>query len=275
MAKPDWVAYGAPQHTNEASNAMTEARETTHFGEQTVAMDDKQGMVNAVFHTVADRYDLMNDLMSAGVHRLWKDAMVHELAPPKSGSRPYRVLDMAGGTGDIGERIINASAGYAEVVVSDINADMLRVGQERAKGWRYPAQASFVEANAEELPFPDASFDAYTIAFGIRNVPRIQKALNEAHRVLKRGGRMLVLEFSQVDVPGLDAFYRLYSDRLIPPMGRLVTGDAQPYQYFVESIRKFPTPPAFSAMLGEAGFKRIKHTPLTGNIATLFSGWKI
>ena len=255
--------------------AMTDAQETTHFGEQTVAMDDKQGMVNAVFHNVADRYDLMNDLMSAGVHRLWKDAMVNELAPPKSGTRPYRVLDMAGGTGDIAERIINASVGYAEVVVSDINTDMLRVGAERAKTWRYPAQASFVEANAEELPFEDNSFDAYTIAFGIRNVPRIQKALNEAHRVLKRGGRILVLEFSQVDVPGLDRFYKLYSDRLIPPMGRIVTGDAQPYQYFIESIRKFPAPPAFTGMLTQAGFKRAKHTSYTGNIATLFSGWKI
>jgi demethylmenaquinone methyltransferase / 2-methoxy-6-polyprenyl-1,4-benzoquinol methylase len=254
---------------------MTDAKETTHFGEQTVAMDDKQGMVNAVFHNVADRYDLMNDLMSMGVHRLWKDALVNELAAPKTGSRPYRVLDMAGGTGDIGERIINASVGYAEVVVSDINNDMLRVGAERARAWRYPQQASFVEANAEELPFEDASFDAYTIAFGIRNVPRIQKALNEAHRVLKRGGRILVLEFSQVDVPGLDSLYRLYSDRVIPPMGKVVTGDSQPYQYFIESIRKFPAPPAFEAMLTQAGFRRVKHTSLSGNIATLFSGWKI
>jgi demethylmenaquinone methyltransferase/2-methoxy-6-polyprenyl-1,4-benzoquinol methylase len=217
----------------------------------------------------------MNDLMSGGIHRLWKDAMVADLAPPRSGSRPYRVLDMAGGTGDIAERIVNTSHGYAEVVVSDINADMLRVGAERAKRWRYPAQVSFVEANAEELPFEDASFDAYTIAFGIRNVPRIQKALDEAHRVLKRGGRILVLEFSQVDVPGFDAVYKAFSDRLIPPMGRVVTGDAQPYQYLVESIRKFPDPHRFSGMLGTAGFKRVKHTAFTGNIATLFSGWKL
>jgi demethylmenaquinone methyltransferase/2-methoxy-6-polyprenyl-1,4-benzoquinol methylase len=254
---------------------MSQAHETTHFGEQTVALADKQGLVNQVFHDVADRYDLMNDLMSGGVHRLWKDAMVAELAPPKGGTRPYRVLDMAGGTGDIGMRIINASVGYAEVVVSDINSDMLRVGAERAKSWRYPAQASFVEANAEELPFEDQSFDAYTIAFGIRNVPRIQQALNEAHRVLKRGGRILVLEFSQVDVPVLEQFYKLYSDRVIPPMGKLVTGDAQPYQYFVESIRKFPNPALFESMLTEAGFRRVKHTAYTGNIATLFSGWKL
>jgi len=254
---------------------MTQAPETTHFGERIVPLEDKQGLVDKVFHDVAERYDLMNDLMSGGVHRLWKDAMVSELAPPKGGARPYRVLDMAGGTGDIGERIVNRSLGYAEVVVSDINADMLRVGAERAKSWRYPRQVSFIEANAEELPFEDKSFDAYTIAFGIRNVPRIQKALDEAHRVLKRGGRILVLEFSQVDVPGLEPLYRLYSDRVIPPMGRIVTGDDQPYQYFVESIRKFPDPSAFSAMVGAAGFRRVKHTSLTGNIATLFSGWKI
>jgi demethylmenaquinone methyltransferase/2-methoxy-6-polyprenyl-1,4-benzoquinol methylase len=254
---------------------MTEPHETTHFGERIVALEDKQGLVNQVFHDVADRYDLMNDLMSVGVHRLWKDAMVNELAPPKAGSRPFKVLDMAGGTGDIGERIVNASLGYAEVVVSDINADMLRVGAERAKSWRYPGQVQFLEANAEELPFADNSFDAYTIAFGIRNVPRVQKALDEAHRVLKRGGRILVLEFSQVDVPGFDAVYRFYSDTVIPPMGRVVTGDAQPYQYFIESIRKFPAPAAFSGMLGQARFKRVKHTSMTGNIATLFSGWKI
>jgi demethylmenaquinone methyltransferase/2-methoxy-6-polyprenyl-1,4-benzoquinol methylase len=266
---------GLHPYKMDKATAMTDAQETTHFGERIVAMDAKQGMVNAVFHGVADRYDLMNDLMSAGVHRIWKDGLVNELAPPKSGSRPYRVLDMAGGTGDIAERIINASVGYAEVVVSDINSDMLRVGADRAKGWRYPVQASFVEANAEELPFADNSFDAYTIAFGIRNVPRIQKALDEAHRVLKRGGRILVLEFSQVDVPGFDAVYSAFSDRVIPPMGKLVTGDAQPYQYLVESIRKFPPPPAFSAMLSQAGFKRVKHTPYSGNIATLFSGWKI
>ena len=266
---------GLHQYKMHGALAMTDAQETTHFGEQTVAMDDKQGMVNAVFHGVADRYDLMNDLMSVGVHRLWKDALVNDLAPPKTGSRPYKVLDMAGGTGDIAERIINASVGYAEVVVSDINADMLRVGAERAKSWRYPAQASFVEANAEELPFEDNSFDAYTIAFGIRNVPRVQKALNEAHRVLKRGGRILVLEFSQVDVPGLDAFYKMYSDRLIPPMGRMVTGDAQPYQYLVESIRKFPTPERFTQMIAGAGFKRVTHTAFTGNIAALHTAWKL
>ena len=254
---------------------MSEARETTHFGERQVALEDKQGLVNAVFHGVADRYDLMNDLMSGGVHRLWKDAMVARLAPPKGGSRPYRVLDMAGGTGDIAERIINASVGYAEVTVADINADMLRVGAERARKWRFPAQAKFVEANAEELPFADESFDAYTIAFGIRNVPRIEKALSEAHRVLKPGGRFLCLEFSQADLPVLSDIYKAFSDRVIPPMGRVVTGDAQPYQYLVESIRKFPRPEQFSAMIAKAGFRRVTHTAYTGNIAALHAAWKL
>lgn len=254
---------------------MTANSETTHFGERQIPLSEKQGLVNKVFHDVADRYDLMNDLMSGGVHRLWKDAMVAKLAPPRNGPRAYRVLDMAGGTGDVAERIVNQSHGFAEVVVSDINADMLRVGQERAKEWRYPAQVSFVEANAEELPFEDESFDAYTIAFGIRNVPRIELALAEANRVLKTGGRLLVLEFSSVDVPGLDKVYDLFSDNVIPPMGKWVTGDAQPYQYLVESIRKFPKPDAFAGMIAKAGFVRVTHTSYSGNIAALHSGWKV
>lgn len=258
-----------------SDSLMSEAGETTHFGTKQVPLEDKQDMVNAVFHGVADRYDLMNDLMSGGVHRLWKDTMVARLAPPKQGSRPYRVLDMAGGTGDIAERIVNASHGYAHVTVSDINSDMLRVGEARAQNWRYPGQSEFIEANAEELPFDDKSFDAYTIAFGIRNVPRIEKALSEAHRVLKRGGRLLVLEFSTVDVPGLDRFYNALSDNVIPHMGKIVTGDAEPYQYLVESIRKFPKPEAFSKMIEAAGFTRVMHTPLSGNIAALHSAWKI
>jgi demethylmenaquinone methyltransferase/2-methoxy-6-polyprenyl-1,4-benzoquinol methylase len=249
--------------------------ETTHFGERVVKLEDKQGLVDKVFHDVADRYDLMNDLMSGGVHRLWKDALVARLAPPRSGSVPYRVLDMAGGTGDIAERILNASVGFAEVTVSDINADMLRVGAERAKSWRFGSQAKFVEANAEALPFEDENFDGYTIAFGIRNVPRIELALKEAHRVLKRGGRFLCLEFSTVDVPLLDRIYKEWSDRAIPPIGRVVTGDAQPYQYLVESIRKFPSPARFSEMIEKAGFKRVTHTAMTGNIAALHAAWKL
>jgi demethylmenaquinone methyltransferase/2-methoxy-6-polyprenyl-1,4-benzoquinol methylase len=249
--------------------------ETTHFGERTVNLDDKQGLVDKVFHDVAGRYDLMNDLMSGGIHRLWKDALVARLGPPKGGTLPYTVLDMAGGTGDVAERILDASVGYAEVTVSDINADMLAVGSERATSWRWGTQARFVQANAEELPFEDESFDAYTIAFGIRNVPRIALALSEAFRVLKRGGRFLCLEFSEVDVPILDRLYREWSDRAIPPIGRVVTGDAQPYQYLIESIRKFPNPARFSAMIEKAGFKRVTHTSMSGNIAALHAAWKL
>lgn len=254
---------------------MTQSAETTHFGTRTVPLGEKQGLVDDVFHKVAARYDLMNDLMSGGIHRLWKDQMVARLAPPRSGNRQYRVLDMAGGTGDIAMRILNASHGFAHVTVSDINSDMLAVGAERAREWRYKSNVEFIQANAEELPFADKSFDAYTIAFGIRNVPRIEKALSEAYRVLKRGGRILVLEFSKVDVPVLDKVYDLFSDRLIPPMGQMVTGDAQPYQYLVESIRNFPAPDAFSAMIENAGFRRVTHTPLSGNIAALHGGWKL
>src|ERR1700754_1732787 len=238
--------------------------ETTHFGEQTVPLDAKQGLVNDVFHAVADRYDLMNDLMSGGVHRLWKDAMVARLAPPKTGALAYRVLDMAGGTGDIAQRILDASVGYAEVTVSDINADMLRVGEERAKKWRFGGQAKFVVANAEELPFEDETFDAYTIAFGIRNVPRIDAALSEAYRVLKRGGRLLVLEFSEVEMPLLDKIYDAWSFNAIPQFGKAITGDAEPYQYLVESIRKFPNQEDFATMIREAGFSRVTYTNYTG-----------
>lgn len=259
---------------SKASSDQT-VSQTTHFGAQTIALEDKQELVNDVFHKVADRYDLMNDMMSGGMHRLWKDIMVARLGPPRQGSRPYEVLDMAGGTGDVAQRIINSSHGYAKVTISDINEDMLRVGAERAKSWRYPGQAEFVVANAEELPFEDGRFDAYTIAFGIRNVPRIDRALKEAHRVLKRGGRLLVLEFSEVQMPVLDKVYDLFSDHLIPPMGKMVTGDAQPYQYLVESIRQFPKPEAFCEMISTAGFRRVEHSALTGNIAALHGAWKI
>jgi demethylmenaquinone methyltransferase/2-methoxy-6-polyprenyl-1,4-benzoquinol methylase len=254
---------------------MTQTAQETHFGTRTVPLGEKQGLVDDVFHKVAARYDLMNDLMSGGIHRLWKDRMVARLAPPRQGARPYRVLDMAGGTGDIAMRILDASHGFAHVTVSDINADMLAVGAQRAETWRYRANVDFVQANAEELPFEDKSFDAYTIAFGIRNVPRIEKALAEAHRVLKRGGRILVLEFSRVDVPVLDKVYDLFSDHVIPPMGKMVTGDAEPYQYLVDSIRNFPAPDIFAAMLETAGFRRVTHTPLSGNIAALHGGWKL
>jgi demethylmenaquinone methyltransferase/2-methoxy-6-polyprenyl-1,4-benzoquinol methylase len=215
----------------------------------------------------------MNDLMSAGVHRIWKDAMVEWLGP-----RPgWKVLDVAGGTGDIAFRMMEMArhrGGEASVTVCDINEQMLGEGRRRAaeKG---EGGIAWVCGNAEDLPFPDAHFDAYTIAFGIRNVPRIDRALNEAFRVLRPGGRFLCLEFSTVDVPGLDRIYDLFSFKVIPPLGRAVTGDAESYNYLVESIRKFPKPGAFAKMIGEAGFSRVTWQSFSGGIVALHSGWRL
>ncbi|AWM85559.1 bifunctional demethylmenaquinone methyltransferase/2-methoxy-6-polyprenyl-1,4-benzoquinol methylase UbiE [Microvirga sp. 17 mud 1-3] len=246
--------------------------ETTHFGFQSVPLGEKQGRVNEVFHSVAGRYDLMNDLMSAGLHRLWKNTLVAMLRPPRD--RAFRHLDVAGGTGDVAFRILEAGGPATHVTVLDINGDMLSVGRERA-GHAYEGRIDFVEANAEALPFEDGSFDAYTIAFGIRNVPRIDVALREAHRVLRPGGRFLCLEFSKVDVPGLDRIYDAYSFNVIPRLGRMVTGDSESYQYLVESIRRFPTPAAFARMIEQAGFRCVSHRPLTGGVVAIHSGWKI
>ncbi|MDH6230641.1 demethylmenaquinone methyltransferase/2-methoxy-6-polyprenyl-1,4-benzoquinol methylase [Mesorhizobium soli] len=258
---------------------MSEQRTTvaggmeTSYGFKSVGQDEKQGLVNEVFHRVAGRYDLMNDLMSAGLHRLWKDAMVAWLNPPK---RPgWRVLDVAGGTGDISFRIVEASNRQAHATVLDINGSMLAVGKERAEKRGLSANTEFVEANAEELPFPDETFDAYTIAFGIRNVPRIDKALSEAYRVLKPGGRFLCLEFSEVEMPILDKVYESWSFNAIPRIGQLVTGDGEPYSYLVESIRKFPNQSNFAAMISRAGFDRVSYRNYSGGIAALHSGWKL
>lgn len=246
----------------------------THFGFSTVPLADKQGLVDDVFHKVASRYDLMNDLMSAGLHRAWKAELVTLVNPPR-GPRAFRHLDMAGGTGDVAFRVVAAGSPQTEVTVMDINTAMLEVGRERARERRLDSQVSFQEGNAESLPLPDRSFDAYTIAFGIRNVPRVELALSEACRVLKRGGRFLCLEFSSVDVPGLDRIYDLYSFNVIPPLGGLVTGDSEPYRYLVESIRQFPKPHVFAAMIRAAGFSRVSHRPLTGGIASIHTGWKL
>lgn len=258
---------------------MSEQRTTatggmeTSYGYKDVAAGEKQSMVNEVFHRVANRYDLMNDLMSAGMHRLWKDAMVAWLNPPK---RPgWKVLDVAGGTGDIAFRIVDASHGHAHATVLDINGSMLEVGRERAARRRLEANTDFVEANAEELPFADETFDAYTIAFGIRNVPRIEAALAEAWRVLKPGGRFLCLEFSEVDMPLLDKVYESWSFNAIPRIGQFVAGDGEPYAYLVESIRKFPNQENFAAMIRRAGFDRVAFRNYSGGIAALHSGWKL
>ena len=253
---------------------MDRPGETTHFGFRDVPLEDKQTLVNSVFHSVAQRYDLMNDLMSAGLHRVWKDIMINTLNPPKSDA-PFALLDLAGGTGDIAFRAAKAAGEGFRATVCDINPDMLAVGRERAAVRHLDDRVSFVEGNAEALTFPDRAYDAYTIAFGIRNVPRIDLALSEAFRVLKPGGRFLCLEFSTVDVPGLDRLYELFSFKVIPPLGRAVTGDAESYQYLVESIRKFPRPNAFAEMVRAAGFARVNWQTLSGGIVALHSGWRL
>lgn len=245
----------------------------TSFGFREVGQGGKQPLVNEVFHSVAKRYDLMNDLMSGGLHRLWKNAIVSWLNPPPRAG--WRSLDVAGGTGDIAFRIVDASRGSAHVTVLDINGSMLEVGRERAVRRKLEANVDFVEANAEALPFPDASFDAYTIAFGIRNVPDIPRALGEAYRVLKPGGRFICLEFSEVDMPLLDRVYEQWSFRAIPAIGKAVTGDSESYAYLVESIRKFPNQKNFAAMIEAAGFERVSVRNYSGGIAAAHSGWKL
>ena len=245
----------------------------TSYGFRDVGDGEKQPLVDAVFHRVANRYDLMNDLMSGGLHRLWKDAMVAWLNPPRRAG--WTVLDVAGGTGDIAFRIVDASDGNAKATVLDINGSMLAVGRERAAKRHLEGNVDFVEANAEELPFPDETFDAHTIAFGIRNVPHIDAALAEAFRVLKPGGRFLCLEFSEVDMPLLDRVYEQWSFKAIPQIGRMVTGDSEPYAYLVESIQKFPNQANFADMVKRAGFERVTWRNYSGGIAALHSGWKL
>lgn len=246
----------------------------THFGSQEVPLADKQLLVDGVFRSVARRYDLMNDLMSGGLHRAWKAAMITALNPPKN-AKPFSLLDVAGGTGDIAFRAAEAAGEGFRAVVCDINPDMLAVGRERAAKHALEQRISFAEGNAEQLQFPDRHFDAYTIAFGIRNVPRIEVALREAFRVLKPGGRFLCLEFSHVDLPGLDRLYEHYSFNVIPVLGRIVTGDADAYRYLVESIRQFPKPAAFADMIRAAGFSRVSFETMSGGIVALHSGWRL
>ena len=246
---------------------------TVPFGSREVPLGDKQALVDDVFRSVARRYDLMNDLMSFGLHRAWKDVLVAAVNPPKN--RPFAVLDIAGGTGDVAMRIVAAGGAGTYATVCDINAAMLAVGRERATARGLGDAVTFTEANAEALPFKDRSFDAATIAFGIRNVPRIEAALAEAYRVLKIGGRFLCLEFSAVNVPGLAELYDLYSFNVIPALGRMVVGDAESYRYLVESIRRFPKPPAFADMMRAAGLARVSHHLMTGGIVALHSGWRL
>ena len=245
--------------------------ETTHFGFSDVALDAKQGLVDDVFRTVAERYDIMNDVMSGGLHRVWKDVLAAKVKPSRHGA--FRHLDVAGGTGDVAWRVAEAGGPRTEVTILDINPDMLRVGRSRLE--QRGKAIAFVAGNAEALPLPAGRFDCYTIAFGIRNVPRIPLALAEAYRVLKRGGHFLCLEFSAVDVPGLDRLYDAFSFNLIPTMGRLIAGDDEPYRYLVESIRRFPAVDDFSEMISEAGFRRVTATRMTGGVVAIHSAWKL
>jgi len=256
------------------SNALKHkpiAPQKASFGFASVPEDRKQGLVNEVFAKVARRYDLMNDLMSGGLHRLWKDELVSWLAPPKS-AVPYAVLDVAGGTGDVAMRVFEAAGPAAQVTICDISAEMIEAGRARAGE---AERLSFVQGNAEDLPFPERSFDAYTIAFGIRNVTHIDAALLEAYRVLKPGGRFLCLEFSTVEVPLLDTLYDAYSFNAIPALGGLVAGDSDAYRYLVESIRRFPDQKTFIGLIENAGFERVRYRNLTGGIAALHSAWRL
>jgi demethylmenaquinone methyltransferase / 2-methoxy-6-polyprenyl-1,4-benzoquinol methylase len=263
---------------------MPRTREHTDFGFRRVPLEHKQALVDDVFHSVAGRYDLMNDLMSGGLHRAWKDALVTAVNPPrarpapaqeaKASARPFALLDLAGGTGDIAFRVLEAGGGTRATVV-DINADMLAVGRARAAGRGLDDAITFVEGNAEALPLPDRSYDAVTIAFGIRNVPRIAAALGEAYRVLRIGGRFLCLEFSTVDVPVLAELYDFYSFNIIPALGQAVAGDGDAYRYLVESIRRFPQPEVFAEMMRAADFSRVWFRRLSGGIVALHSGWRL
>jgi demethylmenaquinone methyltransferase / 2-methoxy-6-polyprenyl-1,4-benzoquinol methylase len=256
------------------TNGASDPSRATHFGFRTVGIEHKQAMVDQVFDRVAPRYDLMNDLMSGGLHRVWRDILLTAVNPPRN-ERSFSVLDAAGGTADMGLRIAEAGGVGTRVTVCDINQEMLGVGRERAALRGFEDRVSFMAANAESLPFPDRTFDACTIAFGIRNVPRIATAVAELFRILKPGSRFLCLEFSTVDVPGFDAVYDFYSFNVIPALGRAVVGNAEAYRYLVESIRRFPKPQAFAEMITAAGFRRVGFRLLTGGVVALHSGWRL
>ena len=255
-------------------NTDKSAAETASFGYRNVPETERQGLVNRVFSSVAERYDLMNDLMSGGLHRAWKDDFVTQLNPPR-GDQSFRLLDVAGGTGDVAMRAVRRGGPDMRAAICDISPEMLDVGRRRVEKAGLSDRIALVEGNAEDLPFADRSFDAYTIAFGIRNVTHIDKALAEAYRVLKVGGHFLCLEFSECQVPVLDRLYDLHSFEVIPRLGKLTAGDEESYRYLVESIRKFPKQEAFASMIRAAGFEEVSYRNLTGGIAAIHSGWRI
>lgn len=244
--------------------------ESRWFGRKPVTPEQKTGMVIDVFDSVADSYDVMNDLMSMGVHRLWKDQFVRQIRPRAE----YSYLDVAGGTGDIAFRIRKAAGGNAKITVCDLNGEMLRVGRDRATDRGWLNDFDWVVGNAESLPVEDESVDVYTIAFGLRNVTHIDQALRDAHRVLKPGGRFFCLEFSRVDEPFLAKIYDAYSYRVIPKIGQMVAKDRDSYQYLVESIRKFPNQSALQRRLYGAGFARVRVKNLSFGVAAIHEAWK-
>ncbi|MEQ8196169.1 MAG: bifunctional demethylmenaquinone methyltransferase/2-methoxy-6-polyprenyl-1,4-benzoquinol methylase UbiE [Rhodospirillales bacterium] len=256
-----------PPSGNVSGNVPGDA--TASFGFRDVPAHAKAGLVRGIFDNVAGRYDLMNDLMSLGVHRLWKSAFLDRLRPRAD----MRLLDVGGGTGDIAFRFLER--GGEDVTVCDINTEMLKVGRDRAYDRGYTHGLQWLCGDAESLPLDDAGFDAFTIAFCIRNVTRIDRALSEARRVLKPGGRFLCLEFSQVILPVLDRIYDLYSFRVLPALGAFVAQDREAYQYLAESIRRFPNQDAFAAMIQDAGFAQVTYRNLSGGIAAMHSGWRI
>ena len=271
VARFGGLRYGRPMITNQLN-------QLTHFGFKTVRTDEKPNLIRAIFDDIAVRYDLMNDLMSAGIHRLWKAAMIDWLGP----RMPGRYLDVAGGTGDIAFRILDrlnssrlATTNDAHVTVVDTSESMLRQGRDRALDIGILNQIDWLQGDAECLPIEEQSIDVYSIAFGIRNFTHIDRALSEARRVLKPGGRFLCLEFSHVVDPLLSAQYEAYSFKALPTLGEIVTGNRDAYQYLAESIRRFPDQKAFADMIGAAGLEQIKVRNLSGGIAALHSAWRI
>ncbi|KAG3116426.1 hypothetical protein PI124_g17321 [Phytophthora idaei] len=269
----------AASSPSDAASTSHAGSTTTHFGFQQVPEEDKERMVASVFHNVAEQYDVMNDFMSGGMHRVWKDTFVDTLHPVG----PLKCLDVAGGTGDIAfriaEQLSKSSRGTegSEITVCDINSSMLQVGEERApKVLPHvdPSLFRWVEGNAEHLDFEDNSFDVYTIVFGIRNVTHVDRAIKEAYRVLKPGGRFMCMEFSQVPNPLIRQFYDAYSFNVIPLLGEKVANDRPSYQYLVESIRQFPPQEKFKAMIEDAGFKRVSYTNFTFGVTAMHSGFK-
>lgn len=254
-----------------SKNSTPKNKEGEWFGDKAVDPNEKAGLVEQVFESVASRYDIMNDVMSGGIHRLWKDRFVRMIAPTSD----LKYLDVAGGTGDIAFRIYKRTAGRAEITVCDINAEMLKYGKSRAIDRGIIQNIDWMQGDAEKLPYADNSFDVYTISFGLRNVTRIDNALAEAYRVLKPGGRFYCLEFSKVKNPVLGSIYDIYSKNFIPKFGGMIAGDEDSYQYLIESIRKFPPQEELKARLEDAGFSHVSFKNLSSGIAAIHSGYKI